>query len=151
MSLDNLLFRSIYGFAEKRVWFEPVNTQGKSETNNVVDGSRGICCVQLGRILPEQSVKRRLFLTVISVMTMALISVLIPDIEIVFGFVGATSGTLTVFIFPGLFIYHLDSEKNYRVYAIMIILFGIVTGVLCIISTMVEVGIFIRDYPESAQ
>ena len=144
LSLDNLLFRSIYGFAEKRVWFEPVNSFNQNRSSNTIEG-RGICCVKLGKILPERSFKRRFFLVVLSVSIMALFSILIPKIQIVFGIVGATSGSLTVFIFPGLFIWYLDPNKKVRLFSLVVIIFGVITGVICFLSWIAEIFVDIAE------
>lgn len=164
LSLDHLLFRSIYGFADNRIWFEPIERHSSTpncsdhesfhsersfDNNNTkrssqVSGGRGICCVKLGDTLPENSFTRRLFLTAISLSIMVCLS-LIDDIALVFGFVGATSGSLVVFVLPGCFVFVLDSVRSYRYFGLSVVVFGVVTGLLCVVATVIEVVDYFKE------
>jgi hypothetical protein len=182
LSLDHLLFRSIYGFADNRIWFEAIDNHHQSSNPNnnnnnyndndnndnndnlhdsfrsdisdysqtrrrssQVSGGRGICCVKLGDILPENSFSRRLFLTSISLSIMVCLSI-IDDIALVFGFVGATSGSLVVFVLPGCFVFVLDSYRSYRLFGLSVVVFGVVTGLLCVVATVIEIVDFVKEF-----
>lgn len=87
---------------------------------------------------PEiMSRRRRIYLTLFIDVFSLVVALLIPDLSVIFGFVGGAAGSLTNFIIPGMF--HLKvGERKGRLTAWLLIVGGGLIAILSTIATIVR-------------
>jgi len=134
--LMNFSFRSAFDFLAFDFAYRAIFRRGKEVAD--VPPEKDVTTPKHWRYVAE---------TFVAAILCWIVSVLIPSISVVFGLIGALSGSFIVFILPGLIQFQANKHILNRVYTGFVVILGII---IAIIGTLVIVVDFIEfGAPES--